>query len=334
MGADVPAPPPFRNRRTFLAAARRSASLGRPRPSGGFPRPSPALHRGISAGRTQRPVGAHRGARHRRTAEALGGGREPRRRQWRDRRGLGRQGTTRRQRLHAGLERLDDGGARAQPQSVLRRAHRLRRGGARRHKPDAAGCATRPAGQERERASGPRPQPAGQTQWRLGRRRWRHPSGARALQVDGPSRHRARALQGRRSGHGRPHGKPGRHLFRRSLHGAAARQGGQAAGSRPDVADAFGAAAPDIPTIAESGLPGYEAAISYGIFLPPGAAPALVDRLHAAVDSTIRSPEIAQKFIELGADPQFGTPAQFAAYVADDYAKWARLAKEAGLKAE
>ena len=58
------------------------------------------------------------------------------------------------------------------------------------------------------------------------------------------------------------------------------------------------------------------------------------DRLHAAVDTTIRSPEIAQKFIELGADPQFGTPAQFAAYVAADYAKWARLAKETGLKAE
>jgi len=94
------------------------------------------------------------------------------------------------------------------------------------------------------------------------------------------------------------------------------------------------AAAPDIPTISESGLPGYEAAISYGIFLPAGAAPPLVDRLHAAVDATIRSPEIAQKFIELGADPQFGTPAQFAAYVAADYAKWARLAKEAGLKAE
>jgi tripartite-type tricarboxylate transporter receptor subunit TctC len=94
------------------------------------------------------------------------------------------------------------------------------------------------------------------------------------------------------------------------------------------------AAAPDIPTIAEAGLPGYEAAISYGVFLPAGAAPALVDKLHAAVDGTIRSPEIAQKFIDLGADPQFGTPAQFAAYVADDYAKWARLAKEAGLKVE
>ena len=94
------------------------------------------------------------------------------------------------------------------------------------------------------------------------------------------------------------------------------------------------AAAPDIPTIAEAGLPGYEAAISYGIFLPAGASPVLVDRLHAAVDATVRSPDVVQKFTDLGADPQFGTPKEFAAYVADDLAKWARLAKEAGLKAE
>lgn len=94
------------------------------------------------------------------------------------------------------------------------------------------------------------------------------------------------------------------------------------------------AAAPDIPTIAQSGLPGYEAAISYGIFLPAGAPAALVDRLHDAVDATIRSPEIARRFSELGADPQFGTPAEFAAYVAADLAKWSRLAKEAGLKAD
>jgi len=94
------------------------------------------------------------------------------------------------------------------------------------------------------------------------------------------------------------------------------------------------AAAPDIPTIAESGLPGYEAAISYGIFLPAGASPVLVNRLYAAVDATVRSPEVARKFTDLGADPQFGTPAEFATYVADDLAKWARLAKEAGLKVE
>ena len=94
------------------------------------------------------------------------------------------------------------------------------------------------------------------------------------------------------------------------------------------------AAASDIPTIAESGLPGYEAAISYGVFLPAGAAPALVDKLHAAVDATVRSPEVAKKFTELGADPQFGTPTEFATYVANDMEKWARVAKDAGLKAE
>jgi tripartite-type tricarboxylate transporter receptor subunit TctC len=93
-------------------------------------------------------------------------------------------------------------------------------------------------------------------------------------------------------------------------------------------------AAPDIPTIAESGLPGYEAAISYGIFLPAAASPALVERLYKGVDSTVRSPEVAQKFLEIGADPQFGTPAEFAAYVSADLAKWTRLAKEMGLKAE
>ena len=94
------------------------------------------------------------------------------------------------------------------------------------------------------------------------------------------------------------------------------------------------AAAPDIPTIAESGLPGYEAAISYGIFLPIGAPQALIDRLHDAVDATIRSPEVAKRFTELGADPQFGTPQEFAAYVANDMAKWARVARDAGLKAD
>src|SRR5579883_521408 len=93
-------------------------------------------------------------------------------------------------------------------------------------------------------------------------------------------------------------------------------------------------AAPDIPTIAESGLPGYEAAISYGIFLPAGASPALVDKLHAAVDATVHSPEVLAKFTKLGADPQFGTPKEFTAYVANDMEKWARVAKDAGLKAE
>jgi len=94
------------------------------------------------------------------------------------------------------------------------------------------------------------------------------------------------------------------------------------------------AAAPDIPTIAESGLPGYEAAISYGVFLPAATPEVLVARLQAAIDATIRSPDILQKFTELGADPQFGSPTEFARTVADDLAKWTRLARDIGLKAE
>jgi tripartite-type tricarboxylate transporter receptor subunit TctC len=94
------------------------------------------------------------------------------------------------------------------------------------------------------------------------------------------------------------------------------------------------AAAPDIPTIAESGLPGYECAISYGIFLPAGAPAALAAKLHQAVDGTIRSPDVTKKFVELGADPQFGTPAEFAAYVEADLAKWSKLAREANLRIE
>jgi tripartite-type tricarboxylate transporter receptor subunit TctC len=94
------------------------------------------------------------------------------------------------------------------------------------------------------------------------------------------------------------------------------------------------AAAPDIPTIAESGLPSYECAISYGVFLPVGAPAALAAKLHQAVDSTIRSPEVAKKFVDLGADPQFGTPTEFAAYVEADLAKWTKLAREANLRIE
>jgi tripartite-type tricarboxylate transporter receptor subunit TctC len=98
--------------------------------------------------------------------------------------------------------------------------------------------------------------------------------------------------------------------------------------------EARSAAAPDIPTIAESGLPGYDAAISYGIFLPAGAPQALIAKLHDAADATVRSPEVAKKLADLGADPQFGTPKEFAAYVANDMAKWARVARDAGLKAD
>jgi tripartite-type tricarboxylate transporter receptor subunit TctC len=94
------------------------------------------------------------------------------------------------------------------------------------------------------------------------------------------------------------------------------------------------AAASDVPTIAEAGLPGYECAISYGVFLPAGASPQLVQKLHAAVDATVHSPEVTKRFAQLGTDPQFGTPQEFAAYVSADLDKWSKLATSAGLKLE
>ena len=76
------------------------------------------------------------------------------------------------------------------------------------------------------------------------------------------------------------------------------------------------------------------ATISYAIFLLAGVPATLVDRLDAAIDATIRSPEVSRKLAELAADPQFGTPSDFKRYVSDDLAKRTRLAKDAGLKVE
>ncbi|MGQ3297281.1 tripartite tricarboxylate transporter substrate-binding protein [Reyranella sp.] len=94
------------------------------------------------------------------------------------------------------------------------------------------------------------------------------------------------------------------------------------------------AAAPGIATIAESGLPGYEAVVFYGLFLPVGAPSALIEQLNAAVEATLRAPPVAKKLAALGVDPRFGSPAEFAAYVAHDYVKWAYLGKAAGLTAD
>jgi tripartite-type tricarboxylate transporter receptor subunit TctC len=91
------------------------------------------------------------------------------------------------------------------------------------------------------------------------------------------------------------------------------------------------AAAPDIPTLAESGLTGYEATLSYGIFLPPGSPAPLVEKLHDAVEATMRKPEVVKKFIELGVDPIYGTSAEFAAYFNADLEKWVKLARKLGV---
>ncbi|HXF66168.1 MAG TPA: tripartite tricarboxylate transporter substrate binding protein [Burkholderiales bacterium] len=94
------------------------------------------------------------------------------------------------------------------------------------------------------------------------------------------------------------------------------------------------AAAPAVPTVAESGLPGFEASAWYGLFAPGATPRAIVERVHAEVVRIVRLPEVERRLrgeaFEIPAD----TPEQFSAVVRAEIAKWAPIVREIGLKAE
>jgi tripartite-type tricarboxylate transporter receptor subunit TctC len=92
--------------------------------------------------------------------------------------------------------------------------------------------------------------------------------------------------------------------------------------------------APDVPTIAEAGVPGYEAVQWFGVLGPAGTPPAIVTRLHKEIVRTIRAPEISQKLVSDGADPVGSSPEEFAAFLRSETTKWARVAQEVGIKPE
>jgi tripartite-type tricarboxylate transporter receptor subunit TctC len=87
---------------------------------------------------------------------------------------------------------------------------------------------------------------------------------------------------------------------------------------------------PDLPTIAEQGLPGYESYIWFGILGPKALDPAIAAKMNAALKAAIEDPEIRAKLIELGNTPRYETLAQFKATVHADRAKWAKVVQEAG----
>jgi tripartite-type tricarboxylate transporter receptor subunit TctC len=93
-------------------------------------------------------------------------------------------------------------------------------------------------------------------------------------------------------------------------------------------------AAPDIPTIAESGLPGYEATSWYGILAPARTPPQIVARLHDVLVSVIGAPDIKEKLAAQGLDPVGNTPQQFAAVIKSEIVKWAKVVKASGAKPE
>ena len=91
---------------------------------------------------------------------------------------------------------------------------------------------------------------------------------------------------------------------------------------------------PEVPTMAEAGLPGYEATIWLGLMAPRGTPKAVVDRLNEAVSKISSQPDVKQLWGRQGAAPLVMTPEVFDKYARDDITKWSRVIQSAGIKAD
>ena len=94
------------------------------------------------------------------------------------------------------------------------------------------------------------------------------------------------------------------------------------------------AAAPEFPTIAESGVPGYELLIWFAIVAPAATPKPLIARLNAEVVKAIDAADTRKRFIAFATDPASSTPEQLTAYIRSEIAKWTKVIKQAGIKAE
>jgi tripartite-type tricarboxylate transporter receptor subunit TctC len=94
------------------------------------------------------------------------------------------------------------------------------------------------------------------------------------------------------------------------------------------------AALPDLPTVAESGVPGYEVTLWYGMWGPRGLPAELVTLWNTEINRILRLPEIRERFASVGLEPQGGTPDEFARLLRSEVDRWAKVVKAAGVKAE
>jgi tripartite-type tricarboxylate transporter receptor subunit TctC len=91
---------------------------------------------------------------------------------------------------------------------------------------------------------------------------------------------------------------------------------------------------PDIPTVAEAGLPGYESVQWYGMLAPARTPKDIITRLHGDTTRILQQPEIKARFAGDGADPVGSTPEEFSRYIQSELTKWAKVAREAGIQPE
>lgn len=93
------------------------------------------------------------------------------------------------------------------------------------------------------------------------------------------------------------------------------------------------AVAPDLPTIAEAALPGYEATTWYGLLAPAGTPRELIARLNEAILRSVKQPEVAARLAGEGAEAVFSTPEEFAAHIKSEMARWEKVIRRAGITA-
>ncbi len=91
---------------------------------------------------------------------------------------------------------------------------------------------------------------------------------------------------------------------------------------------------PDVPTMAEAGLPGYETSTWGGLLAPAGTPKAVVAKLAAETTRILALPDVKQRLADAGVEPVGGTPEQFSAFITQEMGKWAQVAKEAGIQPE
>ncbi len=91
---------------------------------------------------------------------------------------------------------------------------------------------------------------------------------------------------------------------------------------------------PEVPTVGESGLPGYDVTSWYGVFAPTGTPEAIINRLYTELAAHFKSPDAAKRLSALGAEAAIKSPAELASFMREDIKKWAAVVKASGAKAE